>query len=270
MERGMSALDNTKWYVPDAVAGGDGEAYNTAYNNINTAFAALSSTYFKLNIVPSLTGVIPTSTIALSGLKGAATTFYVDIRLTNSAGEILPYTSRFVLDGNNSLTNVLTLVDCANISFTGLTFKRAASDNVQGLTTANTLIVFKDCDSILAGRHGVFNIPQSSSNWRFYRGNYSNNADQGYAYTGTLNTVDIFGVDFRNNGGAFQVTIPSASRIINTTIANGLRGISNAGSNNYIDNCILDNLSINAITNSSNLNRYMSLLIKNTPIGIIG
>ena len=126
-----------KWYVPDASAGGDGDSYETAYNDINTAFSALSATYYILNIVPTLTGVIPSAPIALSGLKGSIKYHYL-IRIVNSNGDPLPYNSRFIIDGNNSLLNIITFVDCAYWELRGLTFKRATGDNIQGLTTVST------------------------------------------------------------------------------------------------------------------------------------
>jgi len=258
-----------KWYDPSAGAGGNGDSYATAYNDINTAFAALSATYYILNIVPTLTGVIPTVPIVLSGLKGAPTTFMPTIRITNAAGDPLSMTDRFILDGNATLLNVLQIIDCAYVEFVGLTFDRATEDNVQGLTTVSTHLTFTDCDSKRAGRHGLHSFIQSSSIWRFNRGNYSNNVNRGITYSGTLNSMNLHALDIRNNGGDYQVAIPSASCMSDCIIANGARGLLCAATN-YIIGSLFDNFSVNAITASATSSTILNLLIKNSPIGIIG
>lgn len=262
-----------KWYRPDASEGGDGDSYDTAYNNIVTAFAALSSTYYILNIVPSLSGVIPSAPIVLDGLRGAATTFFAEIRLTNSSGDKLPMTSRFIIDGNNSLLNCLQIINCTLVEISGFTFKRATQDNIQGLTTASTYIRFKDCDSMLAGRHGAYNIPQSAFGWEYYRGEYSNNVGRAITYLGSLNVVDLYGLLIKGNatvGNDYQVAIPSGSSLIDSIVKNGIKAIEVASANSLISNTIFDNHSVSTITNSTSVNKYSNLLIKNSPIGIVG
>jgi hypothetical protein len=259
-----------KWYRPDASAGGDGDSYATAYDNINTAFAALSATYYILNIVPTLSGVIPSAPIVLNGLKGAPTTFMPKIRITNSAGDPLPMADRFTLDGNATLLNVLQIINCDFVEFTGLRFDRATQDNIQGLTTASTWLLFTDCDSVRAGRHGSHSIVQSSTYWKYNRGVYSNNVGRAITNTGTLNISVLHGLDIKNNGGDVQVAVPANSSVSKCIFSNGLTGIVVNSLGSIVNNCIFDNFSVSAISNTNGWNTHYDLLIKNTPIGIVG
>ena len=260
-----------KWFVPDAAAGGDGDSYDTAYNNINTAFAALSATYYILNIVPTLTGVIPASTIALSGLKGAITTFRFEIRLTDANGNVLADNIRFALDGNNALTNIMTFVDCAYLDFNGIDFKRATSHNLSFATTPSTEISFRNGSSQLSGAGN--GIISAAINNRIYLDRFDllSNGAAGFSGGQTGGGLKVDSSSISNNGG---VGIES---LLSPTITNSL--IKKNGSygiyvrNNYANvmgNIIDGNATANILLAAAlfNANSFRDNLITNCAIGI--
>ena len=182
--------------------------------------------------------------------SGTIAAGYIRYIACTIAGSVwTPSVGGWILNGNSAAANCISMTTKNMLSFEGIEFKNATSDNVACTLTANLGQRFIDCSSHNSGRHGFYGAGGYGQDWLFERcKSYTNTGD---AFSGMIQGVFIKCEMFACANGYTPYSTAYSGRVEGCIVRNMTTFGLYAGNNGTISKCVIDNCLIGITVNGT-------------------